>query len=194
MAQISITIPAGQIKAIDRLLDGWKWLASDLTKPFKRFAVYYGAVVSHTFKEKGRPPGSWQPLAPYTLAMRQWRNKRSNPEGILQDTGILRMSFASDVQPQGLKYGTSVPYAVRHQAGGTVTRPERTIKAKKAKALAFSVGGKMIFRTSVHQPARTFNVPARPMITWLPEDEAKLEELIIEDFEKRGGFWYKRTA
>jgi phage gpG-like protein len=118
-AGITISIPTGQIEAVNRLLDGFKWMASDLSKPFKRFSVYYGATVMRTFKEKGRPPGSWKRLAPYTLAMRQWRNKRSNPEGILQDTGILRMSFTSEIQPQGMRYGTSVPYAVRHQVGGT---------------------------------------------------------------------------
>jgi phage gpG-like protein len=193
-AGITISIPTGQIEAVNRLLDGFKWMASDLSKPFKRFSVYYGATVMRTFKEKGRPPGSWKRLAPYTLAMRQWRNKRSNPEGILQDTGILRMSFTSEIQPQGMRYGTSVPYAVRHQVGGTISRGERTIRAKKGKALMFMVGGNTIFRKSVFQPARTFTVPARPMITWLPEDEAKLEEIVRADFEERGGFWYKRTA
>lgn len=214
---VTISIPTGQIGAVNKLLDGYKWLASDLSKPFKRFGVYYGAVVMRTFKEGGRPPGSWKPLAPYTLAMRKWRGKRTDPKRILQDAGILRMSFASEIQPQGMKYGTSVPYAQIHQMGGLVTRKARTIRAKAAgyrtpdytmneKAFMFSQGGKkrgaralrflmngeIVYRTSVYQPERTFKVPARPMITWLPEDEAKLEEIVAADFEKRGGFWYGR--
>ncbi|HEY5132111.1 MAG TPA: phage virion morphogenesis protein [Candidatus Krumholzibacteriaceae bacterium] len=185
--EIHIEIPTSQIAAANRLVDGWKWMAADLSKPFKRFAAYYDGVVMRTFKAGGRPPGSWAPLAAYTLAIRKWRGKHFDPKGILQDTGALHMSFTSRVEAQGMQYGTSVPYSAKHQEGGPATMNAKFIKARNGKALKFTVNGQTFFRKYVFQPEKQVQIPARPMITWLPEDEAKLEQIIEEYFKEKAG-------
>ena len=49
--------------------------------------------------------------------------------------------------------GTDVIYAAIHEFGGVIT-------PKKAKALAFEIGGELIFAKSVHIPARPYLRPA----------------------------------
>jgi len=180
MPGFSIEVSLKDINAVNKQLDGKRKLASDLRRPFKRFAIYYGAVVQRTFRDAGRPPGKWPPLSEYTLALRKWRKRGANPKRMLDIHGVhgLKGSFSAHIEPQGMKYGTTVPYAVKHQKGGKTIRPEVTIKAKKGKALKFNIGGAVLYRTKVTLPAREFKVPKREMITWLPRDNEELERLM----------------
>ena len=133
MPEITVVIPKRQVDAVNKLLDGWKWLARDLTVPFKRFGVYYLGVVDRTFREQGRPPGSWPALSPMTLGMRDHRKKRFKVTSIMAliSEGNLRRSFSVEAQSKGLKIGTPDERASRHQRGGSVTRPETTIRPRK---------------------------------------------------------------
>lgn len=179
MPQITTIIPAQQIRAANRLLDGYKHLANDLTVPMKRFGVYYLAVIDKTFLSQGRPAGSWPKLSRYTLEMRDHRTKRRNVTSIaaLIDRGNLRRSFSMQAQPKGLRVGTSDKRAAKHQKGGSIRRPAVTIRPKKKKVLHFFVGGKEVFTQQVTLPARMFTVPQRKMITWTPADDKRLEEI-----------------
>jgi phage gpG-like protein len=69
-------------------------------------------------------------------------------------SGLLRasISYALMIADQGLtaQVGTNVAYAAIHEYGGQ-TRAH-VIEAKKAKALAFQMGGETIIRKLVHHP------------------------------------------
>lgn len=182
MPGFSLNIPTADIARANAKLQVKLEKAQDLSRPFKRFAVYYDGVVQKTFRAGGRSPSSWSPLSDYTLALRKWRRRGINPRQILSIHGAagLRGSFNADIQPLGMKYGTSVPYAELHQKGGMVRRPGTKITAKKGRALKFQIGGQDIYRYSVFLPPKDFRVPQRKMITWLPEDEQQLEQLMEE--------------
>mgnify|MGYP000005465406 FL=1 len=67
----------------------------------------------------------------------------------LVDTARLRNSFDKRVSDRTVSAGTNVIYARIHQFGGT-------IKPKRAKVLAFNIGGEAIFAKQVTIPARPF--------------------------------------
>ena len=189
MPEITAVMPKREIDAVNRLLDGWKWLANDLTVPFKRFGVYYMSVVDRTFREQGRPAGSWAPLSPMTLGMRDHRKKRFKVTSImaLTDRGRLRRSFTIEAQPKGLRVGTSDDRADRHQIGGSVTRPETVIRPRKKGGVLHFINsaGEDVFCTRVVQPAKTYKVPARKMITWTPDDDKRLEDTTERFFNEK---------
>jgi phage gpG-like protein len=68
----------------------------------------------------------------------------------LVDTGRLRSSINGQVRGDAAYIGTNVEYAAIHEFGGK-TKPH-TIRAKKAKALRFTMGGQVFFRKSVNHP------------------------------------------
>ena len=97
-----------------------------------------------------------------------------------QITGNLARSVSSEVQDDGsgplglvgIPEANTVPYARILHEGGT-TRAH-VIEAQNAKALAFNVGGTMIFRRKVNHPGSKF--PARPYLTSaLQEQQAKIK-------------------
>ena len=184
MPAITMHIPLNQVKAVEGILDEKGNLASNLTVPFKRMGVYLQRQTDRTFRERGRPAGSWEPLSDYTLSLRKHRGKRYDPNLILVDAGTLKNSFTTQVQPRGMKFGTTVRYADIHQRGGTRTRPQVVISAKNAKALKFQIGGTVLFRKSVVLPAKQFTIPKRPILTWLPHDADELERLVTEHLSK----------
>ena len=81
--------------------------------------------------------------------------------------------------------GTNVRYARIHEEGGTV--PPHTIRARRARALRFSIGGKTIFRRSVKHPGS--KIPARAPI-WrgitdcLPDYEQAISDAVMQSFPK----------
>lgn len=190
MPGFSLNIPTADIARANAKLQVKLEKAQNLSRPFKRFAVYYDGVVQKTFRWEGRPARAWPILSSYTLALRKWSKRGEGPvqrrpqggSGILSIRGSqgLKGSFNADIQPLGMKYGTSVPYAELHQKGGMVRRPGTRITAKKGRALKFQIGGQDIYRYSVFLPPKDFRVPQRKMITWLPEDEQQLEQLMEE--------------
>lgn len=198
MPEITVAIPRGDIEACNRLLEGWEWLARDLTVPFKRFGVYYLGVIDRTFLQQGRPPGSWAPLSAMTLGMRDHRRRKFGFTSIaaLIDRGRLRRSFSIEAQPKGLKVGTNDDRADRLHHGGEVTRPETVITPKKKGGVLHFIGsdGKDVFTRKVVQPQRTFTVPARPMITWTPEDDKRLEQTTEDYFNERAAKFTGRAT
>lgn len=190
MPQVTVVMPKSEIRAVHKLLDGWKHLAKDLTVPLKRFGVYYLGVVDRTFLEQGRPSGSWARPALMTLMMRDHRSKgRRKVTGIMAliDRGNLRRSFSAEAQPKGLRVGTSDERASLHQIGGTIDRPAMTITPRKKGGVLHwtTPDGKDVFAKKAFHPARTSTVPKRPMITWRPEDDAKLEDTVERWFKER---------
>ena len=71
------------------------------------------AAISDCFDKEESPDGvSWAPLKPSTL-----KRKRAGSTKILQDKGILRLSFLANVSNEGFSITTGVPYAKWHQEG-----------------------------------------------------------------------------
>ena len=98
------------------------------------------------------------------------RSGPSNPIGLRTQTGRLRQSLhASKTVVRGSNAVSSigdnvtnkgVNYAAVHEFGAEI--PPHKITAKNGKALAFQIGGRMIFARSVNHPGAT--LPARGMI------------------------------
>lgn len=87
---------------------------------------------------------------------------------ILQSrTGALRASIDAEVSVDGdqtqvrLFAGEAVKYAAIQEFGGRT--PAHDIAPDKAKALAFTVGGRRVFARIVHHPGST--IPARPYLS-----------------------------
>lgn len=77
-------------------------------------------------------------------------------------TGNLRSRVDAAVLPtqDGFTLGTHVDYGVAWEVG--FTRPSMTIVPKRAKALRFEVGGRVLFRKRVNLPSKSF--AARPFL------------------------------
>lgn len=83
----------------------------------------------------------------------------------------MRASVDQDDKSLTAKFGTNVPYAAIHEFGG-VTSPH-TIFPKKKKALAFFVGGDLVFSRMVKHPGS--RIQERPYIR--PAMESNKESL-----------------
>ena len=83
----------------------------------------------------------------------------------------LRNSIRVKADASGFAVGTNTKHAATHQFGDT-----RTIRAKKAKALRFQVGGKWFSKKEV-----TVNIPARPYLGLSDEDMTEIKAM-VEDF------------
>lgn len=84
----------------------------------------------------------------------------------------LRNSIKSASDESGFAVGTNVKHAATHQFG----EPGRTIRAKKAKALRFQIGGKWVMKKQVK-----ITVPARPFLGFSDEDTQEIKGT-VEDF------------
>lgn len=161
---------------------------TDLSAAYRKFSAYMHRVTVETFDRGGRE-GEWPELSPVTLALRASRGKRTNPRRMLQDRGILKGSFSSDITSRDMRFGTPVPYAQLHQEGGEATMelPAVEITPKKAKALCFiSRTGEKVFAARVSLPRRSIKVsiPARPFLRYLPEDDRVLVRYVKEHVER----------
>lgn len=154
MPEISVELPDAAKAELNRKLAVWESKAGNLRAPFKRFGVYMTRVTDKTFRDSGRPPGSWAPLSEWTLAAR--KQKGSTSKKPLVDEGDLKKSFSYQTNRKGFLFGTIDRRASVHQFGGKSTRGNNE-----------------------------FNIPARPMINWLPKDEKELEK-IMDDYLKEG--------
>lgn len=67
----------------------------------------------------------------------------------LSDSGDLKGSIHASANSEGVAVGTNKIYAAIHQFGGT-------IKAKNAKCLKFSIGGRWSSKSEVEMPERSF--------------------------------------
>ena len=110
---------------------------------FKVIAVRLWRDTQDNFRQGGRWPSKWAPLKHRTGV-------------ILVKTAVLKNSISSASDANSASVGTDVKYAAVHQLG----RGPFTVTAKRGKALAFSIGGNLLFRRSVHIPG----IPARPFL------------------------------
>ena len=93
----------------------------------------------------------------------------------LIDSSQLRNSIKAKSDASGFAVGTNVKHAATHQFG----EPGRTIRAKKAKALRFQVGGRWVTKKQVK-----VSIPARPFLG-LSEDDMQEIKATVEDFVGR---------
>ena len=84
----------------------------------------------------------------------------------LIDTAQLRNSIKSYSDEKGFAVGTNVKHAATHQFG----EPGRTIRARRAKALRFQVGGKWVSKKQVK-----IRIPARPFLGLSDEDMQEIK-------------------
>lgn len=90
----------------------------------------------------------------------------------LIDSAQLRNSIKAESDETGFAVGTNVKHAATHQFGDT----GRTIRAKKAKALRFRVGGRWVSKKQVR-----VSIPARPFLGISDEDMQEIKST-VEDF------------
>ena len=173
------------LKQIPALLRRIERHGGNTETPLKKWGIFMLSQTAKTFQKEGRADVDWEPLAEMTKIMRAYRKRgsgRTGPKKALQDTAHLKRSVKTVTFSQrGQKAQaifTRVPYAKTHQEGGKITIPAHTIRAKKAKALQFTIGGETFYRKSVHIPEKTYDVPARPFLFISRSDKAKALSLV----------------
>ncbi len=135
------------------------------------------ASTQHRFETETGPDGvPWPPShASYDRGPAAGGLGNTDRGQTLTDTGRLRASITRIVGDDVLRVGTNVVYAAIHQLGGKT--PPHTIRAKKAKALAFpGADGETIFRRSVNHPGS--KVPARPFLGVSASDERAVLRIV----------------
>ncbi|MPN37647.1 hypothetical protein SDC9_185167 [bioreactor metagenome] len=85
----------------------------------------------------------------------------------------LRNSINSRADADGFAVGTNVKYAATHQLGA-----DRTIRARKAKALRFQVGGRWVMKKQVR-----IRIPARPFLGLSNDDMEEIKATVDEFME-----------
>lgn len=139
-------------------------------KPLDEWGEYMQARTDLLFETGSRDGVRWDRLRESTKASRRLRGIKHAK--VLQVTGGLRKSVrAITVQSlDGLtaRIYSQHPRAKIHHRGANV--PARTISARNAKALRFSVGGRVVFAKRVNVPA--FEIPARPILFISDRDHA----------------------
>lgn len=89
------------------------------------------------------------------------RQKLGDPRPPLLGTASkLSQSYTYRIEPRQVEVGSNLKYAAIHHFGGV-------IRAKKARALFFRIGGNPVMRKAVR-------IPARPALGLNAEDEANL--------------------
>lgn len=109
---------------------------------------------------------------------KRWQTSiRAATEGgkTLIKTAQLRNSIRTKSDVAGFALGTNVKYGATHQLGAN----GRTIRAKKAKALRFQVGGQWVSKKAVK-----INIPARPFLG-LSDDDMQEIKATVEGFISR---------
>lgn len=107
----------------------------------------------------------------------RWKTSiRAATEGgkTLVQNAQLRNSIRSKSDASGFAVGTNVKHGATHQFGD-----ERTIRARRAKALRFKVGGQWVSKKQVK-----VEIPARPFLG-LSEDDMEEIKGTVEDFISR---------
>lgn len=105
---------------------------------------------------------------------KKWKTSiRAASEGgkTLVQSAQLRNSIHSRADASGFAVGTNVVHAATHQLGA-----DRTIRARKAKALRFQVGGKWVTKKTVR-----VRIPARPFLG-LSDDDVEEVKATIDEF------------
>lgn len=132
------------------------------------------SYIDESFRTNGR--GTWPPLAPSTLAMRQ-----SGGDQPLQDTGKYKQSFVTETDGKtyveigsSLKTPSGIPLAAIHELG----TPPFVIRAKNAKILAAQTrGGNWVrFGKVVNHPG----IPARPVLPTQAQAEKLVQDTVNE--------------
>lgn len=133
--------------------------------------------INKNFETQGRPQ-RWTDLSEATKAAR--RNKNKSKILILQDTGRLRSSIGYQIinEGQGVAVGTNVEYGRYHQFGANL--PAMTITPKRAKALRFMVGGKVVYAKRANIPAR--KLPQRQFLLFQDEDISNIHRTLISHY------------
>lgn len=107
---------------------------------------------------------------------KKWKTSiRAANEGgkTLVQSAHLRNSINSRADASGFAVGTNVIHAATHQLGA-----DRTIRARKAKALHFQVGGRCVTKKAVR-----IRIPARPFLGLSDEDVEEIKATIDEYME-----------
>lgn len=134
-----------------------KAVAGKLAAPADLYGEIGDALVVSTQQrfEAGRTPDG----APWPQSIRALLTGGRT----LRDSGRLANSLTREADGSGVAVGTNVIYAAVHQFGAT-------IRAKRAKSLAFKIGGKTIFKRSVR-------IPARPFLGLDRDDEKEIDQI-----------------
>lgn len=150
---------------------------SDASDLFQAIAQDMESITQANFEAQGRP--EWAALEKSTIRARLKRNKGSSALMILQDSGLLAGSIASEYGSDYSVIGTNVPYARIHQYGGEIQRDGGEIdirlrtdrrgnllrQAGYPHLAVFAKKSHKQVRESTHQfGPYTITIPARPYL------------------------------
>jgi phage virion morphogenesis protein len=163
MTGLRITINAAE------LADTIEGMAAIMRRPQPVMEKVGEALTFSTLERQraGRAPdgGAWPKLNPSYAAA------KSGTE-MLRESGRL-MSLSRRVRGNTVVVGTNAPWANVHQRGAT-------IRPKKGKRLAFSLGRISVF-------ARSVTIPARPFLGVSAEDRDEIRAILRDHIQRATG-------
>jgi phage virion morphogenesis protein len=165
-ALLSVTVSGNAAQELARLPGALKGAS-------KAVGVYVRRSTLERFRFARDPDGTpWVPLNPFYAAI-----KRGS--GILRGSGMsggLMGSITMNASEGAVEVGTNKIYAGVHQFGAV-------IKPRRAKALAFRMGG----NNSPLAFARSVTIPARPFLGISAEDETEIGLILFDVLQARRG-------
>lgn len=164
-----------KIGKFNEIIDVAKRTASDLKPAMAAIGNLVAKSVKQNFRDGGRPD-KWTP------------SKKSKGKTLIGMGALMKsIHYELDGDGDAVTVMTGPQKYARIMQNGGKSGPHE-IRAKNRQALRFTVGGKVLYRKSVHHPGS--NIPARPYMLLQNEDEAKIKDIlcrhIIGEMKKRG--------
>jgi phage gpG-like protein len=135
------------IQDVLRSLDEVQGRVTNARPAMKRVGEYVVTVSRLAFRRQADPVtgGRWAPLADSTIESR--RNRSRSGTKILQDTTEMKDSVhVVSAEAKAVTVGSHLPRARVHNEGASI--PGMVIRPKRASALRFTIGGKVVFAKS----------------------------------------------
>ena len=161
---LGVRVQLQGLAAAQEMLGRLALLGADLTPIHDEIGMAMVSSQQHRFELGVAPGGTPWPIS-----------HRAKNEGgkTLIDKGLLLSRLTHQADAAGVEWG----YQDRR---APVLHFGATIRAKNKKALAFSAGGKMVFRRKV-------TIPARPIVGVDAGDIAEIGEIVADAIERHGG-------
>lgn len=120
----------------------------ELRKVFKKWAIRYRSYVQLRFDKASKGDGTWQPLAPSTVA-----GRRKQSSTILRDTGTLFAALAPIWTAPAGSINEMIEDGVRVGFGGPSSHPSGLVTIAQIAAFHQAGGGNLPKREIIVQPS-----------------------------------------
>lgn len=152
--------------------------------------AYFVMSTQRNIEQERSPEGQpWPRLSPRTAAKRIGKGRRRGYDHMLRVRNRLYHSIAYGVLPDGVEWGTNVPYARIHRLGGVIAMPARngTINLKKIRKKGGGVRSRFVRAGTKGAEARQVSIrahqvriPARPYLGISAADREEVPRIVVD--------------